>query len=98
MKTYKFPKHINGMDELPIGNEDGAVNFHHFFSNQLAGTDDQKSGIDCVKIMDWAHSIYKTGEVTIDESDRASLENWVRTMSGFSVLIKTAFLNVLKPE
>ena len=96
MNTYKFPKTINGMDGLPIGDSNGAYNFHHFLGNALASTDDQKSGIDCIKIMDWAQSIYKKGEVTLDQSDRLSFENWLKTMSGFSVLIKNVFLESLK--
>lgn len=99
MKTYIFPIHINGIDGKPIGDEsNGPINFNHFLANQLASTDDQKSGIDCIKIIDWARSIYEKGEITIDNSDRSSLEIWFKSMSNFSALIKVAFLDAIKPE
>ena len=49
---------------------------------------------DPIKFYDWAMSLFRVGEIEIDESDRKTLEKFIND-SGASVAIKGQLLKVL---
>lgn len=73
-----------------LDGKESETNMGKVLANMLASA--QKG--DAIKFYDWAISLFRTGVIEIDESDKKTLEKFV-TASGASMAIQGQLLKVL---
>lgn len=87
---------VLGLDDKPItvdGKIDGEkITLAKSIAVNMLG---KTEGIDSIKAMDWANSLYKTGEINLDASDLQLFKEWVKKYD-FTNLFKSTILKIIQ--
>jgi hypothetical protein len=89
--NFNFP--VMGLDEQPlIDVNNTVVNAGKVLANALVS---QPNG-DIVKYFDWAMSMFKGNDITVDSADKKKLKEFIETNNTITILLKKQLLDRLE--
>ena len=91
--TLEFTKTLNGLDGKPIKEQDGKdATLGRFLSGFLAS---HTKG-DALKFFNWAQKLYAGENLDLDDSDKDTLKEFIKSHDQMTVLSKAQMLALFK--
>jgi hypothetical protein len=78
----------------PDGSEITGQNAGVFLANQLAGSVNKQA--DPIKLWGWAQKLHSGDALILDESDKATLKEFIKSAENVTVLAKAQLLELVK--
>jgi len=89
----EFNKTLNGLDGKPLKESEGKeVTLGRFLSGFLAN---HTKG-DALKFFSWAQKLYAGENLDLDESDKETLKEFIKSHEGLTILSKAQMLTLFK--